>query len=395
MASLPAAASYEVEFTPVPTAQVVDTLGIVLSGAPEQLDVFVGPLDVVRHFKDRLAPIEVGGGNLGMLEIGREMLSSEGELLGLPVYVEAVALLYNRAQVSDPPTTWDDVESSCQELASVGSCVGIGGGETGGSMGPSGNPVALESSYYNQVFVSAHGGLIYAYDPVSGHDLTDVTLNTPEVLEGITGLAELVSAGVIGPIDAGEAKRLFLQGAQPYWISGPWEIGELANTGIEYGVVKIPSLSGSSPAPFVHGQGFFVNGSSPNQAAAQSFLVDVLAQPEVSTALFESLNRPPASTALVESLGSQDSMGVFAAAASDGIPIPVFQAVQPPAVGLEPSFYDVWNPIGEILGRIRVGELTGSNAISAEVDALCQNLAEDYADAEASGRSLTQLPRCR
>jgi hypothetical protein len=88
-------------------------------------------------------------------------------------------------------------------------------------------------------------------------------------------------------------------------------------------------------------------------------------------------------------------MGVFAAAASDGIPIPVFQAVQPPAVGLEPSFYDVWNPIGEILGRIRVGELTGSNAISAEVDALCQNLAEDYADAEASGRSLTQLPRCR
>ena len=39
-------------------------------------------------------------------------------------------------------------------------------------------------------------------------------------------LQTLVDDGVIGSVNYDTAKNLFLEGSEPFWITGPWELAD-------------------------------------------------------------------------------------------------------------------------------------------------------------------------
>ena len=91
-------------------------------------------------------------------------------------------------------------------------CLGIPGGGDGAD------------AYHNYPFVSALGGYIFKYDPATGYDPSDVGLESEGAVAGVTFLAGLVADGLVAPTNYNTAKTLFLEGQQPFWITGPWEL---------------------------------------------------------------------------------------------------------------------------------------------------------------------------
>ena len=47
----------------------------------------------------------------------------------------------------------------------------------------------------------------------------------------MTFLAGLVADGLLAPTNYDGAKTLFLEGQQPFWVAGPWELGTLNTHG--------------------------------------------------------------------------------------------------------------------------------------------------------------------
>ena len=141
-------------------------------------------------------------------------------------------------------------------------------------------------------------------------------------------------------------------------MSGPWQLNDFDEAGINYGVAKIPTIDGAIPGPFVGAQGWFVNAFSDNTGVAESFLLDYIATEEVMTALYEADPRNPAyqATFAVISEGNETAK-VFALSAADGVPMPNI-----------PEMGSVWTPLGDQLLGLRNGATDAATAMTTAAD---------------------------
>ncbi|NIR41124.1 MAG: extracellular solute-binding protein, partial [Actinobacteria bacterium] len=232
--------------------------------AGEGPDIFIGAHDWIGELAANgvIAPIDLGPKTSGFFGVALNAFSYEGELYAVPYATESVALYYNTDMVPEAPADWEAVRTACAAI-DVENCVGIpGGGE-----GP--------DAYHNYPFVSAFGGYIFAYDAATGYDPSDVGLDTPEAIEGVQFLADLVESGIVAPTNYDTAKNLFLEGNEAFWITGPWERGTLeGQDAVNWSVAQLPLVEGNVMRPFVGAQGFFLSAFSENTVVAQSFLLD-------------------------------------------------------------------------------------------------------------------------
>src|SRR5699024_5363668 len=87
--------------------------------------------------------------------------------------------------------------------------------------------------------------------------------------EFATWLGEQGAAGLLNTTVTGDiAKEKFNSGASPYFLTGPWNVGDAQEAGIDVAVDPIPSAGGEVAQPFVGVQGFFVSAKSKNTLAA-------------------------------------------------------------------------------------------------------------------------------
>ena len=316
--------------------------------AGEGPDIFIGAHDWTGEMAATgiSAPIDLGGRDNEWFPVSIEAFNFDGQLYAVPYATEAIANYYTMDLVPEAPETLADLTAACDALPDIANCWGIpGGGDA-------------SDAYHNYPFVSVDGGYIFGWDATSGYDVTDVGLDSEGAIAGVTTLETLVTDGYVGDVNGDDAKNLFLDGSEPFFLSGPWQLNDFDEAGINYGVAKIPTVDGAIPGPFVGAQGWFVNAFSDNTGVAESFLLDYIATEEVMTALYEADPRNPAfqATFVVISEGNETAK-VFALSAADGVPMPNI-----------PEMGSVWTPLSDQLLGLRNGATDAATAMTTAAD---------------------------
>lgn len=331
--------------------QIRDQVGIA-GPAGEGPDLFIGAHDWTGQLvlDGAVEPIDLGPKADQFFDVALTAFTLDGSLYAVPYATEAIALYYNADLVPEPPETFEEIPDICAGLEGIENCVGLpGGGDQ-------------KDAYHHYPFVSALGGYIFAYDPATGYDPTDIGLDSQGAIDSVAFLAQMVSDGVIESVNYDTAKTLFLEGKQPFWITGPWELGNLRDQdAINWGVAKLPTIGGEAPKPFVGAQGFFLSAFSENKVIAQSFLLDYLATEEGMQALYEADPRNPAFRPVFDQIADDPVAQTFALSAADGVPMPSI-----------PQMASVWDPLGDALLLVRNGELDAEAAMTQAAESVRQ-----------------------
>jgi arabinogalactan oligomer/maltooligosaccharide transport system substrate-binding protein len=317
--------------------------------AGEGPDIFVGAHDWTGELAANgvIDPVDVSAIQDQFVPVSLQGFNFEGQNYAVPYVTEAIAMYRNTDLVPDAPATWADLIAAC-EAAAVENCVVMpGGGDA-------------TDAYHQYPFVSAFGGYIFKFDDSTGFDASDVGLDTPEAIQGVSTLADQVASGVVASTNYDQAKNLFLEGSAAFWITGPWELGTMRDqTTINWDVSLIPQIGETPTQPFVGAQGFFLSAFSENALLAQSFLLDFLATDDTMQALYDADPRGTAWVNVQSTLGSDPQVQVFDASAANGIPMPNI-----------PQMSSVWGPLGDNLLLVRNGEATGEEAMTTAAEAV-------------------------
>ncbi len=331
----------------------------IVTAAPagEGPDIFIGGHDWLGEMVESgiAAPIDLGAKSSNFTDVSKNALNWGGTQYAMPYAQEAIALYYNADLIETPPATVEELTASCDELGdAISNCWGVQGGG------------AAADAYHNFPFVSVFGGYIFGFDPATGFDTADIGLNSEGAIKGITLMEDLVAGGYIDPIDEDDAKQLFLDGQEAYFMSGPWWLNTWNEAGINYGVTVLPTADGSPMGPFVGVRGFYLSEFGESKAIAAEFLLNYIATDETMLALHEADPRGPAWIPTLEAVADDPTIAPFAESATNGQFMPNV-----------PEMGSVWEPLGNQLMAVRRGELDAATAMD--------NAAEQVANAIAGG----------
>ena len=308
----------------VPLDQIPDKL---IQSAPKGQ----GPDLIVTLPQDRLGQLAASGVIEPMdkyitskTDLDKTALSAmtyNGKLFGLPMFAEAVAVIYNKKLLpGGVPTSWDAFIKAAQ--ANTGA-------------GKFGFLVDLTNAYANYGLFSAYGS--YVFKNNGG------TLNTKDVGLANAGADKAVSLMndlrykynlVPEGVTADVAKSAFTDGRLAMLITGPWDMGDIKKAGIDYGIANLPTPPGASAkwSPFVGVHGVILNAYSKNKAASALF-AKALVSSSAQTAFNKAGGRIPVSLSARVQLKADPVVLGFGKAISVGTPMP-----NVPAMGA------VWGP---------------------------------------------------
>ena len=285
--------------------------------AGEGPDIFIGAHDWVGELASNgaVAAIDLGSKAAEFTENGLRAVQWDGTQYGMPYATEAIAMYYNPDLVADAPATIEELTTACDGLDSGIACLVVPGGNDAGD------------AYHHQMFITAFGGQLFAYDPATGYDGETVLINAAETIAGATLLEQLVADGYVPSTNYGDAKNLFTQGEAAFWFTGPWEVGSL-NTPADnpgapnWSVAVMPTADGNPMAPHVGIQAFYQSAYATNAALASAFLLDYVATDEVMLALYEADPRGSAYLSTIAAIASDPVAETFAASAATGTYMP-------------------------------------------------------------------------
>ncbi len=302
-----------VEIVSVPFDQMPDKL---IQSAPKGQ----GPDLVVSLPQDRLGQLAAAGVIEPMdkyitskSDLDKTALSAmtyQSKLFALPMFAEAVAVVYNKKLLPDGvPSNWDQFIKAAQ--ANTGS-------------GKFGFLVDLANAYMNYGIFSAYGGYVFKN--------TNGTLNVKDV--GLSNAGSDKAAAMLNDlrykynlipegVDGGVAKDAFVQGRLAMLLTGPWDMGDIKKAGIDYGIANLPAPTGASSkwSPFVGVQGVMMNAYSKNKVAAAQ-LAKSLVSSDAQTAFNKAGGRIPVSLSARVKLKADPVVVGFGRAISAGTPMP-------------------------------------------------------------------------
>lgn len=232
-------------------------------------DIWIWPHDrlgdwVAKGWIEALQPDE--SVRQDVVQVGWDAFTAAGRVWGYPIAVEAVALVYNRRWVSEPPKTFEEVPALHEKLRPHG--VRALGWETA-------------SPYFTWPLMAAGGAYVFQRQLDGTYNPQDTGLTHPGAVQGLEYLRRLIDAGVIpaGGLGYAAAQDDMLRGKQALWITGPWAWEALQAAGVDFGVAPLPTLGGKPARPFVGVLGAMIVKGTPNRAAAVAFLERHLLQP--------------------------------------------------------------------------------------------------------------------
>jgi maltose-binding protein MalE len=188
------------------------------------------------------------------IDVAMQACQYNGVQYGLPVLMDSIALIYNKALVPDPPKTFDALLDLAREL-------------TDQKEDRWGLALPLLSQYHTYPFIDAYGGYIFGCG-AEGCDLQDVGLNNEGAARGIQLLSDLyveeaLFAEPLADRDLmyDHALELFTAGKAAMLIEGSWVLPEIRASQVDYGVAVIPAPTDASgpPRPLTTVQAMYVN----------------------------------------------------------------------------------------------------------------------------------------
>jgi len=181
----------------------------------------------------------------------------EGKQIGYPLSVETYLMFYNKDLMPNAPATFDEIIEFSKTFNDERN-----------------NKFSLmwevSSAYYAYAFLGAYVDL---FGP-NGDDVTSIGVDSPEAVEAMKVFQDL---RVVYNVDAADATRdamlnAFKGGNAAAVITGPWDIEEFNNSGINYGVAPLPKLPNGVPAKSFSGtRALYVSSFSKYPVAAKLF----------------------------------------------------------------------------------------------------------------------------
>lgn len=225
-------------------------------------DIWIWPHDRLGDWVKRgwIAPVAPDGAlKQDIVQVAWDGFTQGGKVYGYPLSVEAVALVYNKDLVPEPPRSFEEIIPLNYKLKTRG--VRAIGWET-------------ESAYFTWPLLAAGGAYVFQRKIDGSFDARDTGINHPGAVKGAEFLVQLMKTGVIpeGGLNYQEAEDDMKSGKQAMWITGPWAWESLAKAKVNYGVAVLPTLGGKPARPFVGVLGAMVTTQSPNKAQALQFI---------------------------------------------------------------------------------------------------------------------------
>jgi len=263
----------------------------------------------------------------GLNDVAVEALSYRGQLFALPMFAEAVGLIYNKKYVQTPPKTWDEFLKVAQANTS------------GNRFGFLYN---LNDAYFSYGWFTAYGASVFAKN---GNTLntSDVKLGGSPGDKAMSFIKDLRYKYKLVPegVDYGVADGAFKDGSLAMIMNGPWALGDYKKAKIDFGIAPMPAPPGGSQwKPFVGVQGVAMSAYSKNKIAAANF-AKLLVTPESQISLNKAGGRIPVSKAAVAALKNDPVVAGFSAIIASGSPMPNI-----------PEMGKVWGPWGNALSQV-------------------------------------------
>jgi maltose-binding protein MalE len=278
--------------------------------AGEGPDIILGAHDWIGELYTNglLAPIELSEETLAKFDpqsIGA--FNYDGKLVGMPYQVEAIAMYYNTDLVKEAPKTLEEAVALSKELVEAGTV------EQGIAFPP--------DPYHSFPFLTGFGGGVFERDANGAYDANKLMLDSEGSIEGAKALDQLVKDGILRDgVDYGKQEELFRGGKLAMWVTGPWALNGIRESGVKYAVAKIPAMK-EAARPFIGAQGFMVNAFSKNLLLAQAFLAEYMATDDAMKALYDAQPAIMAWLPVRESIEDAD-LAAFAESVADGLPMP-------------------------------------------------------------------------
>lgn len=168
-----------------------------------------------------------------------ENTSLNGKRYGVPIYVETLALYYNKDMVDEVPKTMD-------ELLKVSEKEGLSFDITNG--------------YFSYGFISTCGGYIFKNNNGT-FDYNDIGLANDGAIEGYKVLQDIgVKYKLISQdINDDSAEACFVIGKSAFYLGESKKIDNFKETNMNFGIAVIPSINNNPFKPFKEVKMSFVN----------------------------------------------------------------------------------------------------------------------------------------
>lgn len=265
-----------------------------------------------------LTPVELGDKASDFSPAGLSALTYNGELYGMPIAIDNVALFYNTDLIAEPPTTWDEVLEISREMT-AGNTDDIDTNQYG-FIRQQGDP------YHFLPLTTSFDGYVFGVNEDGSYNPEDVGIDSPGSIAALEWYADFLDEGLQPRNVDGETMiNWFESGRAAMVITGPWFLNRIRESGVNFAIADLPS--GEFPGrSFTEAQGFMVSSFSKEPLLAQIFLTEFVATPEIMQGLYEVEQRPYAYLPLMEMV-DDDALAGIAHAALNGYTTPSIPAM--------------------------------------------------------------------
>jgi arabinogalactan oligomer / maltooligosaccharide transport system substrate-binding protein len=308
-------------------------------------DLFVG----VPH--DQIAEFALGGVAADMRsfatsayladlsEQARNAYAFQGNLVGLPMWVEGPALIVNNDLVDTVPATYEELIELAQSLTTD---------DTFGFMFDAPN------FYFAYGWINTFGGYVFGSTADGSLVPDDIGIDTEGAIRGAQAIKDLQFQH--GLIPAGTnydvANGIFIDGALAMIYNGPWAISQYQAAGLDVSVHPMPPLADGTPfSGFMGVQGVLLNPFSTQRADAANF-AKWITRTDAQVSMAQLSGRIPASITALAQVADDPFISGFGEALLDSEPMPNV-----------PQMSNVWGPGASALSVILESE--GSDVAAA------------------------------
>jgi maltose-binding protein MalE len=261
------------------------------------------------------------------------------KLYGIPVQVENIGLLVN-TKLAPAPKTFAQLEATALKYKkknhlAFGVCVQQGSGG---------------DAYHMYPFFSGLGGYVFGTNKAGNLDPSDIGVANSVFIKNAPLIDKWNKEGLINSkTDYSTCDTAFTKGQTPYWITGPWAMGDVQKAGIKVKVVQVPAIKKAS-VPFLGVNGVMVTkyaSAHGVDTAAKTLVTNFFSTASAQTQLAAAGGRAPAN---IKAKATDPILAQFGAAGKGGVPMPNI-----------PQMNSVWSDLGQAWVR----STKGAGAMSA------------------------------
>ena len=316
---------------------------ITISGpAGEGPDIIIGAHDWLGELYagGLISAIDLGDRTSEFAPAAIQAFTYAGDLYGMPVNTENVALFINTDLVPECPATWTEVYEISSELHTADA-------EQYGFVRMEGDP------YHFYPIQTAFGGFIFARDEQGNYDPTQVGVGDPGSIAAAEWYETMVTEGLQPPAMDWDTMHLWFESGQAAMlVTGPWVTDRIVESGVPFQICDIPGETEEAGRPFLGSHGFMISAFAKDPLLAQIFLTEFVATPEVMMAMYEGNPRPPAFLETLDAV-EDEYITAFGRAGANADPMPAI-----------PEMASVWDAWGNAVVIISQGADTAVNAFT-------------------------------